>query len=166
MFDPVLLMIDVEASGLHDDSVPTEVAWMDPARDQQATAYLICPSERWLRRKWDFKAERLTGITREELLRNGIPLDDVAIRLKERLDSVDLILSDAPEWDRHWVEELFREARLLVTVPPFGDYAAMLRQRFPDRPIVWQHPPRHRAAADVERLVALFRALSEPSGTG
>ncbi|MBF0261211.1 MAG: hypothetical protein HQL97_05130 [Magnetococcales bacterium] len=149
---PVILVVDIEASGLHDGGYPTEIAWMDPIRDQAATSFLIRPSERWLQGKWDFKAERLTGITREMLIKEGVSLYEVAARFKERMVTADLILTDAPEWDRHWVEALFREAWVSFELPAFYDLHAYVQEHF-GAVMRLQPQPLHRAGDDVERLV-------------
>ena len=60
--------IDVEASGLGNTSYPIEVAWNDA--EGLITNHLVKPEPQWT--SWDPEAERIHGITKEQLEKDGI----------------------------------------------------------------------------------------------
>ncbi|MBF0420060.1 MAG: hypothetical protein HQL78_07830 [Magnetococcales bacterium] len=150
-----VLIVDLEASGLHDDSYPTEVGWINPIVDGEPTSFLIKPSERWLKTKWDKEAEKLTGITRELLINEGHSIHDVAINLKRILDSSEVILSDAPEWDRHWMQVLFNTSRLGFIAAPLTEFHSFVKKEF-DINVYLVEENAHRAGNDVKRMATSF----------
>ncbi|UZE94500.1 hypothetical protein [Alkalimarinus alittae] len=52
---PKMIIFDVEASGLSDDSYPIEVAWQDSNDPECFDSFLINPNETW--KHWDDYAE-------------------------------------------------------------------------------------------------------------
>lgn len=106
-----LILIDLEASGLHDGSFPTEIAWV--SHDLLAGAsYLVRPPEHWLDSPWSAEAEEITGITQVLLGCYGLPPAEVC-----RLLNADLAgeapLTDAPGYDGLWLRTLFAEAGVM-----------------------------------------------------
>jgi hypothetical protein len=87
-----ILIIDFEASGLHSDSYPTEIAWMDPVQDDKATSYLIKPTRDWLDSRWDPQAQELTGISQKMIIEHGMPFIDVAKIAEKVIAKADIIL--------------------------------------------------------------------------
>lgn len=104
------IFIDIEASGLHPDSYPIEIAWV--MADGQTESYLIDPSPitRWTH--WDPNAERLHGISRTKLFSYGDHPLAVAIRMSEVLRAQTLY-SDAPSYDAFWLKVLWDAAEVL-----------------------------------------------------
>lgn len=101
----VPITIDVEASGFGRGSYPIEVGLAFP--DQQTEAYLIHPAPDWTH--WDPEAEAVHGISREQLLREGRPIVEVAAVLNARLAG-NRVFSDAWSFDTSWVGRLFDAA--------------------------------------------------------
>ncbi len=95
--------IDIEASGLHFDAWPIEIA---ASCGPDIRSWLIRPEPNWLH--WSASAEQLHGISRVMLTQQGVPAKEVARQLGDFLaDSDGLIYSDAVAWDEDWVNTLF-----------------------------------------------------------
>jgi len=103
----VLVFLDFEASGLGRQSFPIEVGWV--FEDGREEGHLIRPAPGW--EEWDPDAERVHGIPRDRLEREGTPHDAVARRMVEVLTGHDLLAS-APSWDGGWLSRLLRAAGL------------------------------------------------------
>jgi len=96
-------IIDIEASGLHFDSYPIEIAVLVNGRYH---SWLIKPDESWT--YWCEKAEALHGITRAQLFEEGLTIPVVVEELSEVLRSGNgVIYSDADRWDEDWLNTLF-----------------------------------------------------------
>jgi hypothetical protein len=94
--------IDLEASGLGQDSYPIAVAWSLPSGNIHR--FLIRPDARW--QHWDDEAEQIHGIDRDRLQRNGWETSYVRQRLHEDLADR-TVYSDAARFDELWLERLF-----------------------------------------------------------
>ena len=96
--------LDVEASGFGDTSYPIEIAWSNEVGDIQR--YLINPASvaNWV--SWNPDSEKIHGIDRPRLERNGWDPEFVATRLTEDLHGK-TVYTDAPEFDAAWVAQLF-----------------------------------------------------------
>ena len=99
--------LDVEASSLKKNGYPIEVAWA--FEDGRCESHLIRPAEGWT--DWDAKAESIHGIARETLLREGLPVEEVARHMVEGLEAHSIYAS-APSWDGKWLSLLLRAAAL------------------------------------------------------
>ena len=98
------IIIDLEASGLLGASYPLSVAW--GAHVDAVECHLIRPEQTWLDEgDWDECAEAIHGFTLKHLLDKGEPAQQVAERLAEALAGR-VIYSDAPNFDRYWLEVL------------------------------------------------------------
>jgi hypothetical protein len=99
----MIWFLDVEASSLSDDSYPIEIGWVDESG--QGESYLIRPELSWT--DWSADAERVHGISRDQLLSEGRPAAWVAERAAQVLarDSVRAV-SDAPVIDGRWLARL------------------------------------------------------------
>ncbi|MEM7146843.1 MAG: hypothetical protein AAF591_17055 [Verrucomicrobiota bacterium] len=95
--------IDIEASGLGNTSFPIEVAWNDSGG--LITNHLVKPESDWT--SWDSEAERIHGITRDELEQDGISAAELCRLIRASLSGV-TAYSDAPELERFWLNRLFR----------------------------------------------------------
>jgi len=156
-------LIDVEASGLHFDSYPIEVAILSTERPQ---SWLIAPQPTWIH--WDPNAEALHGISRETLRAEGLSCTAVAARLSAAIRGGDRVLySDAAEWDWDWMQTLYMAAHAvldfsilpiqqLMTAPQVEVF------KLTKRKLAAQGAYRlHRAASDVLLLECAYRhALS------
>lgn len=96
-------IIDIEASGLHFDSYPIEVAVLV---EGVFKSWLIKPELNWT--FWDSSAERMHGISREQLNERGQPAWEVVRELEQFISgSNGLLYSDAAPWDSDWVDTLY-----------------------------------------------------------
>ncbi|MBF0261208.1 MAG: hypothetical protein HQL97_05115 [Magnetococcales bacterium] len=151
-----ILIIDLEASGLHSNSYPTEIAWMDPIKDEKVTSYLIQPSQCWLETFWDPKAEAITGITRSMIIHDGCPIQDIAQFTIEAMRNAPLILTDAPGRDAQWMRVLLEAAKVAYKPPPFMEYQEFMWRWF-NSGVLLKGKRIHRAGQDVERMATAFK---------
>jgi DNA polymerase III epsilon subunit-like protein len=104
------VVIDIEASGF--DGFPIEIGWCD--QDGKSESYLIRPAWNWT--DWDIRAERIHGISREDLADRGEPFDAVAILVANMLarsrKEGTIVASDNPDFDRAWLVMLLRRANI------------------------------------------------------
>lgn len=170
------VFLDFEASSLADDSYPIEVGWA--GEDGSRESHLIRPAPGWS--DWDPAAETLHGLSRAQLLSEGEPHEDVAQRALAALAPHEVFVS-APTWDGKWMSVLLRgaglprhalrfrptdEAHRRAVAEAFGGRlageelerltkalaAAALQATRPG-------PPRHRALADAQAELALWREV-------
>lgn len=98
-----IAIIDVEASGLHFDSYPIEVAVL---KEDETRCWLIKPEPNW--NYWCDTAESLHCISRTTLERDGLPAAEVVKLLGEFLENFNGVLySDADRWDADWMDTLY-----------------------------------------------------------
>lgn len=98
-----IAFIDIEASGLHFDSYPIEIAVL---KGDEIRSWLIKPEATW--QYWSETAEQMHGISREILIKDGISCNTVVEQLNEFLLDFDGVLySDAYQWDIDWVDTLY-----------------------------------------------------------
>jgi DNA polymerase III epsilon subunit-like protein len=102
--------LDIEASGIHPDSYPIEIGIILPNGD--AYCSLIKPAESWV--YWDDDAERVHGISQEELLENGKNPVEVAGDLNQILQQ-STVYSDCWVLDHPWLIKLFQQASIQQT---------------------------------------------------
>lgn len=100
-------IIDIEASGLHFDSYPIEIAVLV---ENKVQSWLIKPELSW--NYWSERAEEMHGISRVELEKDGIVVEMVAQQLNECADRAGgVFYSDAVFWDEDWLKTLFDAAK-------------------------------------------------------
>lgn len=98
-----IAIIDIEASGLHFDSYPIEVAVLVRG---ECKSWLIKPEPNW--QYWCETAESMHGIKRSLLEEKGLPALEVAQQLNAFLSESDTVLySDAHNWDDDWISTLY-----------------------------------------------------------
>ena len=103
--DPVVCVIDIEASGFGRHSYPIEIGYVLP--DGRAWCTLVRPAPGWTH--WDPGAQRVHGITPEMLRLHGRPLQDVAAMLNADLAGR-TVYCDGWAHDYTWLNALFEEA--------------------------------------------------------
>ena len=101
------VFVDFEASSLAKGSYPIEVAWV--FEDGSSESHLIRPAPAWT--DWAESAERIHGIPRDTLFAEGLPHEEVARRMVNRLTGHALYVT-APSWDGQWLSKLLRAASL------------------------------------------------------
>ncbi len=166
------IFLDVEASGFGPQSYPIEVAWSDPAGEIRR--YLINPEPIAGWRSWDADAERVHGIERGRLVRNGWAPDYVATRIEEDLGGR-TVYTDAPDFDAHWLRRLFEAVgrplpcslehvdELLLATMRRSDEAiwqAALRIDALKRQVGALSSGKHSAGYDAGYLLQLWRAAT------
>jgi hypothetical protein len=103
-----MIIFDIEASGLHQDSYPIEIAWQESQEPCRFDSFLIRPAITWTH--WDDYAEtEIHHISRSTLVDKGISIKEACIRLNTALTG-QTIYSDAIEYDQRWMMRLFDEA--------------------------------------------------------
>ena len=150
-------LIDIEASGLHQDSHPIEIAILV---DGNIHEWLISPLDSWSH--WDTKAETdCHGISQGTLVSNGTKPVIVANALNNLL-SGEIIYSDAEVWDEMCIKRLFKDTEIICNfvVHPVQDLMS------PNRAMRFNHLKsvlnqdgkiRHRARHDVLQLAGLAK---------
>lgn len=159
-----LAFIDLEASGLGARSWPLEVGWA-LAESGEPVSLLIKPDNSWSDDAWDANAERLHGLNRMVLERDGKSARDVCNSMNAALAGAD-VFSDAPDWDGFWLFRLFSAGgvRQAFALKDFGRLLRPLagaRENDLLRRASALAPRRHRAAADALHLRTLYRLASE-----
>lgn len=104
----MIYFIDFEASSLLPGSFPIEVAWID--QDGHSESYLIRPHPEWLDGGcpgWSRESEAIHGISLETLIKDGIPIEQVAARAAQVLFAPGAVaFSDSPGFDGQWLDTL------------------------------------------------------------
>lgn len=144
--------LDVEATGFGPESYPIEIAWSDASG--AINRHLIDPTPIASWTAWDASAERVHGIERDRLVRNGWAPDFVAERITEDLGGR-TVYTDAPDYDARWLGRLFAAlGRVTPCTLEHIDELLITRLRRDGQPI-WQV---------VQRIDALKREVATVSG--
>ena len=155
-----MLIIDVEASGLHQDSYPIEIAWQDSKKPDNFDSFLIIPADYWIH--WDDYAENeIHHISRELLFDSGITVNKACERLNSALIN-QVIYSDAVEYDQRWIMRLFDETEIKPSFS-FGSVIDLLPKGgdFKYNKLVESAPVKHRALDDARQIAAWVRHILE-----
>ena len=111
MMSDVPVFYDCEASCI--GGLPIEIGWafIDTSTGEiQSESHLVKPPLHWdMQPVWDPDAEKLHGISLEQLHAQGRPPFEVARRMNEVLAGRELF-SDAPADDERWLRIIFDEA--------------------------------------------------------
>ncbi|BBD98541.1 hypothetical protein SAMIE_1020420 [Sphingobium amiense] len=102
-----IMTIDFEASCLprHGRSFPIEVGIATPVMSR---SWLIRPTDEWLGWDWTAEAEALHNLTRDRVLREGLPAAQVLAELAQTVGNCRLV-SDS-SLDRYWLDRLAEAA--------------------------------------------------------
>ena len=182
---PRLVFIDFEASSLHPTSYPVEVGVAEPRRDDTGwiitvQGWLIRPADEWLARPdgWSAASERIHGLDRDTLLREGVPIPDIAAALDEALHGrITVSSTGRHSWDEAWLAVLADASgappwppRWKVAKEPSGDLHRGLARRagLSDddlmRLLATAPPHAHTAGGDAYRDAYVWASLKEPDG--
>lgn len=161
--------LDVEATGFGPDSHPIEIAWSDEAGEIHRCLIDPTPVPEWT--DWSAEAERVHGIDRDRLRRNGWPPDYVANLLTQALKDK-TVYTDAPDYDGRWIARLFAAVgqpvpfrcehidELLLSIlrtPEAPVWQAMVRIDQLKREVAAVSAGKHSAGYDVGYLLQLWR---------
>ncbi|PEQ12182.1 hypothetical protein B2G71_13685 [Novosphingobium sp. PC22D] len=163
-------LIDFEASCLPEDgaSYPIEVALA--LVDGTSRTWLIRPSEKWRFWTWSEEAERLHGISREMLEREGSPPEQVLREMAETAGCC-TVYADA-DLDAYWLEVLADAAGhpAPFAVHYLGEY--MLQQGWTRPQVVaaleeakLHLPNEHVARDDASRLALTVKLLRDEAAS-
>jgi DNA polymerase III alpha subunit (gram-positive type) len=156
-----VLVLDIEATGLHPDSYPIEIAYANPL-ESWVTSSLIKPHPDWGDLPWDERSKALTGITETNLM-NATSAEKVAKTVAQDISKADIILSDAPAWDERWLNRLLAVAHTNCNFE-IQDFLSTINNLNPLRKYLstykclnFYDKSEHRAAGDVIRLLRVYR---------
>lgn len=149
--------LDFEASSLDRNSWPIEVglSWIDNRREIQTFESLIRPAPHWSEDAWSQASALVHNIPRSSL-KNAPRVEVVAQGLLEALAGR-IALSDAPPFERHWLDQLLGAAGVTTDVQ-IEDFEAITLSAFSPRALdfLYERLERvvapHRAGADSARL--------------
>lgn len=154
-----LPILDVEASGLHLDSYPIEIAVL---AGTSVPSWLIAPARGWT--YWSSIAEGMHGISRDTLRAEGIEASIVARELNAAVEMLGgVVYSDAAEWDRDWIETLYQTVRIACgfrVLPIQQLLSPKQEQRFTSARQQLETSGRyrvHRAGPDVRLIFEAYR---------
>lgn len=154
-----MFIIDIEASGLGNNSYPIEVAFCDIDGGQRYTT-LINPETAGDWESWDMYAEEAVhGISREQLREHGRDVISVANDLTRLLGGQD-VYSDAPQVDGVWLRKLFESLGRdnPVRLRALRDiYCSAYQNRIDSRLAKLERP--HRALNDCLALASAVRSV-------
>lgn len=159
-----IIAIDFEASCLprHGRSYPIEVGIAGEGIER---SWIIAPHRDWAEWSWTAEAQALHGLTREQVVRDGLPPAQV---LAELIDAIGgrRVVADS-RLDQYWLDTLAAAAG--APTPFTIDHAATLfDEQGVDAPRIsaavafadLQGAIRHRAMGDARWLSALLRHLA------
>lgn len=154
-----MIILDCEASGLHPDSYPIEVAWYDFISGEQ-DSFLIKPADHWTH--WDPNAEEIHGLDQGQLLNEGISVYHATLRLRKALEGK-AVHSDAPGFDEFWLQVLFDACDEDVPFPVRSVYHLVEESQYARLGIALGEARRpHRAMDDCKVIAGAVKvALSE-----
>lgn len=154
----IVTFLDIEASGLKQPySYPIEIGWVDTLGNSDA--FLIRPHPEWS--YWDESAESLHGITRQQLMTEGISIQEAVKRLEEKLD-VETVFCDALSYDTFWLRRLFQAVKMepsFQLADVYQLYDAMdTKQVIRMTNLLNKTSVPHRAQADAQRYAEAYCA--------
>lgn len=147
------IIIDIEASGFGGGSYPIEVGIA--MSDDKAFCCLIKPEPQW--EKWDEDSEKVHGIGRDVLQRNGKPAIEVAEKLNELL-KFNTVYTDAWGHDYSWLSTLFfqtnvkQQFKLEPLTAIMSEYQLSNWHKAKDAVTEEMGLQRHRASSDAKIL--------------
>lgn len=100
-----MFFLDIEASGLHEQSYPIQIGWYDSEK-AEGNEYLIKPAAEWTH--WSEEAENIHNISRDSLDANGLTATEACQLLNQQFAGR-LVYSDAVMMDQFWLERLFQQ---------------------------------------------------------
>jgi DNA polymerase III epsilon subunit-like protein len=167
---PAIAAIDFEASSLpQPGSFPIEVA-VAYAATGDTRSWLVKPAPAWIAAGlWDPSSERIHGISRATVEREGRPAEKVARELAAAVAG-HIVVTDSIAGDGFWLARLYaasgrRPFRLephIAVIETFSTVkgtALSSELREADEIASRRFPARHRALPDARRLVEIVRIV-------
>ena len=154
-----MFIIDIEASGLEDESYPIEIAWCR-LDETEFYAALINPETAGDWDHWDsFSETAIHGLSRKQCREEGKSVVTVARDVGKLLEEAP-VFSDAHWQDQVWLDRLFDAvgkqppAKLIAL-----DQAVLIEQRFHLAARLALQSRPHRALADCQLLARIVREV-------
>lgn len=156
---PTIFILDIEASGLAEESYPIEIAWcsLDESESYQA---LINPETAGDWEYWDGFAETaIHGLSREHCCKEGKSVLTIAQAVGNLLRE-ESVLSDAHWQDQIWLERLFEAVgkRPPGKLKPIDQAVTQDQRALLTEKLATSSRP-HRALADCQLLARIVREL-------
>ncbi len=151
-----MYVIDIEASGLAEESYPIEIAWQSVSNEDDFDSFLIQPIDRW--KHWDtYAEEHVHHISRNSLFEQGISAQSACERLNERLKNK-VVYSDAVNFDERWILKLFNDLGIkpsfsiksIFSLDPDFQEAAYSEE-------LCLQPVKHRALDDARQIARILK---------
>ncbi len=156
-----MLIIDIEASGLHPDySYPIEIGIYNMNKPETSFAFLVKPHKNWV--YWDEFAEEIHGISLHELQEHGVSIEKACQHLNQYTNEMSedkpFVISDAPDFDFMWLKCLFLSAdiRMQFKLKGIDSVLEPSRQATLLAELERQEMP-HRALADARIIGDILR---------
>lgn len=149
-----MIILDCEASGLHPDSYPIEIAWFDMESGEE-DSFLIKPASFWT--YWDPNAEDIHHIDQAKLLTEGVNVFIATMRLRKSLAGKN-VYSDASGYDQFWLEVLFDACDEDIPFPVKSVYDLVSQDQYghlSEQLMMAQRP--HRALDDCKIIAQAIR---------
>ena len=152
-----VICIDIEASGLGPRSYPIEIAWKC-SKTHRGDTFLINPDSAFSWTDWDVNAQHMHGLNRDQLLAEGISVQEACKRLNAALAG-HAVYCDALEFDYFWIRRLFEAARMRPAFKLRGLESILKGEQLIQYSLVAKTQiRRHRAMDDVEDLLVCIAA--------
>jgi hypothetical protein len=156
-------ILDIEASGLNEESYPIEIAWC-ALEGADEFSVLINPESAGGWDSWDdFAESAIHGISRSECCERGENVVVVANRLEQLLNDHP-VFSDAPYQDQQWLNRLFDAVgkRCPAFLLPIDQAVSLNKRAQLNKSLVELARP-HRAMADcflLKKVVQTIQAIA------
>lgn len=160
-------IMDIEASGFGAETYPIEVGFCLSSGERFCS--LIKPDASWSH--WDYNAEQVHGITREQLETHGQSAQLVCYELNDLLTGKTLY-TDAWVADKAWLNKLYH----LVGIEPSFQLSAIENIQTERQHLIWDRVreqlieeaefSRHRASVDAYFIQQLYLRTRDICETG
>jgi DNA polymerase III epsilon subunit-like protein len=165
---PAIVAIDFEASSLPPGSFPIEVA-VAYVSTEETRSWLIRPTHTWdAIGVWDPSSERLHGISRATVRRDGRPVKSVTVELAAAVAD-HIVVTDSVPADGYWLKVLFAavgrrppfqlEPYVFIIESLSRVKGSALSNKLRSAVDIARHrfPLSHRASPDARRLAEIVR---------
>jgi len=177
---PMPRFLDIEASSLSMESYPIEIAWSDPEGNIEGHLIDPCAIEEWT--DWDYNAQQIHGLSREQCRDEGVPPEWLCQRMSESIPAGEIVYADGGGFDESWIDVLFSVSPVFDRAPFRVAHSdtlmlTLLQKVEPDARKCWDLfdtlrvkaresvEGRHRAGVDVQYLIELWRLCIDQSAS-
>lgn len=109
----MLKTLDIESSGLDDESYPIQIGYTYEVDDEVKTIeFFIKPADHW--NNWDQEAEDYIHHIPRSVLKTGLSIKDACLKLNKDLGKSQVIV-DSKDYDLFWLNKLYNETNLKMS---------------------------------------------------